>query len=310
MFHTQRLQISLGLLLGVTCLGILLYVSGLASTLRLGNASIRGVLLIPSLPTSLYVIMALVVMAGVGLTLLASFVRRRRLPPESQKQRQPEPIKPPWQVLVSMLTSGTLLFLGVLWLLRHGARLRQWWEHWSHEVGATSDLLATGTQSLLRQVDSPVAGYMLFVTILVVYGGLALLALWVLSEGRERAFSWPERETLQTQRVRRAVTAGLQELQQHTDPRQAIIACYAHMEHFLEDYGVPAYRHLTPQEYMRTALQGLDLPVDALGGLIELFEQARYSLHPLDDTTRESAMTHLKTLKAHLEWETALATHV
>jgi hypothetical protein len=310
MSPTQRRQISLGMLLGATCLGILLYVSGLASALQLGHANIRGFLLIPSLPTSLYVIMALVVLASVGLTLLASFVRRRRLPPDSQKQREPEPIKTPWQVLVSMLVSGTLLFLGVFWLIQHGTHLQHWWERWRHGIGAAPGLLTTGTRSLLRQVDSPVAGYILFATILVVYGGLALLALWVLSEGRERAFARPEQDTPQTRRVRRAVTAGLQELQQHTDPRQAIIACYAHMEHLLEDYGVPAYRHLTPQEYMRTALQGLDLPVDALGSLIELFEQARYSLHPLDDTTRKSAMTHLKTLKAHLEWETALATHV
>jgi hypothetical protein len=254
--------------------------------------------------------MALVVLSGVGLTLLASFVQRRRRPSEPQPQREIESIRAPWQMLLSMLASGVFMVLIMLWLLRHGAHLRQWWERWSQGLGAAPGLLAAGTQSLLRRVDSPVAGYALFVTVLVVYGGLALLGLWVLCEGRERVLMGPEHEDPQTRRVRRAVTAGLQELQQHADPRQAIIACYARLEHLLVDYGVPMYRHLTPQEYMGTVLQGLDLPMEPFAGLVELFEQARYSLHPLDQTARNTAMTYLETLKTHVEWRTALATRV
>jgi hypothetical protein len=72
----------------------------------------------------------------------------------------------------------------------------------------------------------------------------------------------------------------------------------------LEDHGVPAYHHLTPQEYMGAALRGLDLPLDAFAALIRLFELARYSLHPLDDAARTTAITHLERLTAHLEGET------
>jgi hypothetical protein len=93
----------------------------------------------------------------------------------------------------------------------------------------------------------------------------------------------------------------LQELRLHTDPRQAIIACYARLEHLLEGHGVPAYGHLTPQEYMGAALRDLDLPPDAFAGLVELFELARYSLHPLDDGARARAIAYLERLKAHLE---------
>jgi hypothetical protein len=112
----------------------------------------------------------------------------------------------------------------------------------------------------------------------------------------------------QLQQVRRAVTAGLRELQAHDDPRQAIIACYARLEHLLENYGVPAYAHLTPQEYIGVALQGLELPTDALTGLVQLFEQARYSLHPLDDTAKTLATAYLTMIQTHLVAEAALAT--
>jgi hypothetical protein len=71
---------------------------------------------------------------------------------------------------------------------------------------------------------------------------------------------------------------------------------------------VPASAHLTPQEYMGAALQGLDLPLEALAGLVRLFEQARYSLHHLDDTARGQATTYLTTIQTHLAAEAALAT--
>ncbi len=169
-------------------------------------------------------------------------------------------------------------------------------------------MLATGTQSLLRQVDSPITGYALFVTVLVIYGGLAVLALWVLYDGQQSAIPDSESENPRSKRVRRAVTAGRRELQQHTDPRQSIIACYARLEHLLEDYGVPTYDHLTAQEYMGAAMQGVDIPLDAFASLVGLFEQARYSLHPLDNAAREQAINHLQTIKSHLEWRAALAT--
>jgi hypothetical protein len=190
----------------------------------------------------------------------------------------------------------------------HGAELLQWWAQWSHELEALPELLATNTRSLFRQVDSPTAGYAIFLVVIMVYGGLAALGIWVLCTDREPVHSHASPEHPRTLQVRRAVTAGLQALQQHTEPRQAIIACYARLEHLLEDHGVPAYHTLTPQEYMGAALQGLDLPVAAFAGLVALFEQARYSLHPLDNTARTLAIAHLASIKDHLEGETAGAT--
>jgi hypothetical protein len=290
-------------------MGALLYLYGLASTLPLGDTNIRGVLLIPSLPTPLYIIMGLVAFAGVGLTLLASFVQRRRAPHNPQEQPQPRQIRPPWQMFVSTLASCAFLVLGLLWLMRHGPEMQQWLERWRQGLGEIPDMLAAGPGSLLRQVDSPTAGYTLFIIVVTIYGGLALLGLWVLIWDRDGIVSSQERNEPQIRQVRQAVTAGLRELQSHADPRLAIIACYARLEHLLEDYGVPAYAYLTPQEYMGTVLQGIALPTDALSGLVQLFEQARYSLHPLDDTARTQATAYLTTIQTHLAAEATLATY-
>jgi hypothetical protein len=199
-----------------------------------------------------------------------------------------------------------LLVFALLWLVRHGPEVQQWLARWRQGLGEVPELLAE-TDAFFRQVDSPTAGYTLFTVVIVVYGSLALLGLWALTWGRDATAASLEPDQPQIQQVRRAVNAGLRALQSHADPRQAIIACYARLEHLLEAYGVPAYAHLTPQEYMGVALQGLDLPLDALAGLVQLFEQARYSLHPLDDTARTQATTYLTTIQTHLGAEAALA---
>jgi hypothetical protein len=299
----RQRQVMPGLLLGAALLGAMLYLSGLAATLQLGDADLPGVLLVPALPMPLYVVMAVVVVLGVGCTLLASFRQHRRL--SRDQERDPEAVPPPWQVLISTLGTLTLVLLGLVWLMRHGEVL----ERLRLQISRAQELLA-GTHALVQQVQSPATGYAMFTMVVLVYGGLGLLGLWILYEGWGKTRFQSATDDPRPRQVQRAVAAGLQELRTHTDPRQAIIACYARLEHLLTDYGLPAYEHLTPQEYMGTALQDLDLPTDAFAGLVGLFELARYSLHPLDDTARRTAMAYLEQLQTHLQQDDTHAAHV
>ena len=299
----RQRQVMPMLFLGAAFLGAILYLSGLAATLQLGDADLPGVLLVPDLPTPLYIVMAVVVVLGVGCTLLASFRQHRRL--SRDQEREPEAVPPPWQVLISALGTLTLVLLGLVWLMRHGEVL----ERLRLQISRAQELLA-GTHSLVQQVQSPATGYAMFTMVVLVYGGLGLLGLWILYEGWGKTRFQGATDDPHPRQVQRAVAAGLQELRTHTDPRQAIIACYARLEHLLTDYGLPAYEHLTPQEYMGTALQELDLPTEAFAGLVALFELARYSLHALDDTSRTQAIVYLEQLQAHLEQDHTHAAHI
>jgi hypothetical protein len=298
-----RRQVIIGLLLGGTLLAGLLHLYGLAATLQFGDASVRGFLLVPALSTPQYLTMLLVVLVGVGLSLLASILQRRRGPRSPKPPRESEAPKPFWQSAITTLAWLALVVVCLNWLIRHGAEVQAFLERIRAEVGAIRESLGSGTGALVDQVSSPTAGYALFVMVLVIYGGIAVVALWVLFEDRGHTAASTPADDPQVRQVRRAMQAGLQELRDHTDPRQAIIACYAQLEYLLEDHGVPAYHHLTAQEYMGAALRGLDLPKDAFAGLIRLFELARYSLHPLDDAARAAATSYLERLTAHMEGE-------
>jgi hypothetical protein len=296
-----RRQLIIGLLLGATFVAVLLYLSGLAATLQLGEPGVRGFLLVPALPTPMYLTMLVVVLAAVGLSLLVSILQRRRGPRFPEPHRESQAPKPFWQVMLTTLAWVALVAVGLNWLIRHGREVQDFLARVRTEVGAIREALGSGTLPQVDQVSSATAGYTLFVIVVAIYGGIALVALWVLFEDGAYGRSSSAAEDPQLRQVRRAMQAGLRELREHADPRQAIIACYARLEYLLEDHGVPAYHHLTPQEYMGAALRGLNLPQDAFAGLIGLFELARYSLHPLDDADRAAASAHLERLTAHVE---------
>jgi len=298
-------RITAGFLLGAAGLSLGLYLSGLSTTLRLGNGSAKGFLLLPKLPTPLYIVMAIVVLACLSITFLNSFLRRRK-PPEDIPQRRAEPVKAPWYARLITLITMISIPLMLMWLLRQGSPLRHALQQLREDLAALRDLSGPP----MMQIDSPVVGYALFIVVLVIYGGIAALGLWVLFDGRFAAPAAEEGESEEVRRVRRAVAAGLRALHDTDDPRHAIIACYAQLEHLLEDHGMPADAALTPQEYMGAALRGIDMPQDAFAGLVTLFERARYSLHPLNEADKQAASAYLEAIKAHLEWEGAVATRI
>src|SRR4029434_8318286 len=189
-------------------------------------------LVAPAVPAPLYIVMAVVVVLGVGCTLLASFRQRRRRLSHDQ-EREPEAIKNSWQVLISTLGTLALVLLGLVWLMRHGAEVSQFLERLRLQISMAQELLAN-THSLVQQVQSPATGYAMFTMVVLVYGGLGLLGLWILYEGWGKTPFQSATDDPHPHQVQRAVAAVLQELRTHIDPRQAIIACYARLEHLLK----------------------------------------------------------------------------
>src|SRR5215472_12568337 len=141
MILIRQRQVTPRLLLGAALLGVVLYLSGLSATLQLSDADLPGVLLVPALPMPFYIVMAVVIVLGIGCTLLASFrQRRRRL--SQDHEREPETVKTSWQVLLSTLGTLTLVLLGLIWLMRHGAEVSQVLERLRQQIGMAQELLA------------------------------------------------------------------------------------------------------------------------------------------------------------------------
>jgi hypothetical protein len=142
---------------------------------------------------------------------------------------------------------------------------------------------------------------------LVVLVVLAVL-LWMLLRDRigqrqlemlEPELPPTEEETEQT--VRAAVDAGLAELDDaDADPRRAVIACWVRLEAAAATAGTQRSPGDTSTELVSRLLARHYVSGAVLTALAEVYREARFARHPVDETTREQARTALRLLRDEL----------
>ncbi|MFD5419362.1 DUF4129 domain-containing protein [Streptomyces sp. NPDC127069] len=90
-----------------------------------------------------------------------------------------------------------------------------------------------------------------------------------------------------------AVDRGRRALQDATEVRAAVIACYLAMEESLADSGVARHASDSPHDLLERALHGGLSAADAATELTALFREARYSTHPMHGGHRDRAAAAL-----------------
>ena len=100
----------------------------------------------------------------------------------------------------------------------------------------------------------------------------------------------------------RAAESGLAEIEDpNHQPRQAIIACYAAMERELMHFpGAVPQDFDTPTEVLARAVEHHALPADNAAELVNLFEEARFSPHVMNEEHRSSALRVLQLVLAEM----------
>lgn len=107
----------------------------------------------------------------------------------------------------------------------------------------------------------------------------------------------PEAESLA-----RAAEVGLAEIgDRRREPREAIIACYAAMERELTNIpGAAPQEFDTPTEVLARAVEHRALHADSATRLVELFEEARFSPHVMNERHRDLAVQVLRQVLAEM----------
>lgn len=94
--------------------------------------------------------------------------------------------------------------------------------------------------------------------------------------------------------VRRAVDAAVESLREPGDPRGAVIAAYARMEEVLAERDLGRRKPEAPREYLMRVLHEQGMPEPSLTTLTALFEEARFSLHPISQAAPRRALSALE----------------
>jgi hypothetical protein len=94
-----------------------------------------------------------------------------------------------------------------------------------------------------------------------------------------------------------AVDDALAALEAETDPRRAIINAYVRMERALEAAGLGRREPEAPREYLARVADALESDQRAARRLTALYEEARFSVHAVDEAMRAEAVTALQALR-------------
>ena len=97
--------------------------------------------------------------------------------------------------------------------------------------------------------------------------------------------------------------ASVDDLRSIENPRDAVIACYSRMERVVELAGVERRESDTPFELLARLLLRRDVSERSARRLTELFEKAKFSLRPIDETMRTDALEALLEVRAELQDE-------
>jgi hypothetical protein len=96
------------------------------------------------------------------------------------------------------------------------------------------------------------------------------------------------------------ISLALDDLRSETDIRRAVIAAYARMESVLARRGLKRRTSETAIEFLGRVLGDLSVGAPAARELTQLFEEAKFSSHELDESARTRAINALETIRSEL----------
>jgi hypothetical protein len=116
----------------------------------------------------------------------------------------------------------------------------------------------------------------------------------------------PANTEADAQVARRALDAALAPLREPADPRGAVIEAYARMEDVLASRELGRRSPEAPREYLERVLREQGMPERSLTTMTELFEEARFSPHPIPASASGRARSELQTARDALPVADAL----
>ncbi len=223
--------------------------------------------------------------------------------------------RPTWRFSLIALALAIGWLLLVMLLMRLGVRAPGDQSPSGSPTIADPGGAPTTTNPVPRQPDSPddpgpnIVGYL--VPPMLILMALIVVGTAIASRRQRRAAtSWaadgelPEGPTQAgaAESLARAAEVGLAEIGDLTrEPREAIIACYAAMERELTHVpGAVPQDCDTPSEVLARAVEHHALHADSATQLVELFEEARFSPHVMNEGHRDIAVDALRLVLADL----------
>lgn len=155
------------------------------------------------------------------------------------------------------------------------------------------------TPELPRIAGIPLAAFLAG----AVFAGLVALAYFLKAapQGPPLVGEWLRVPKPSREEAAATVGEAIRRIELGGDVRSAILLCFHRFSELLGARGIRDQDVLTPRELEGLAVDRLRVSADAAEDLTGLFEEARYSTHPLGEPARDRALRSLERIRAALE---------
>jgi Domain of unknown function (DUF4129) len=236
----------------------------------------------------------LVLAAGAGLVVLCAipvFMWRGRWRRDDEPEHERPPVQVHWAwkvaaILVPFALGAALLAAAVLGVRIFPGPPRLAGLSVTHRVVA-----APGAEHRARSFELP---FWLPWTVLGILAVAVVLGGWLALRRSQTLTDKP----LRTPATRAAVEAAISALDLTRDPRDAVIAAYAAMERTFASRDLGRLAPEAPREYLTRVLTVSAAPADQAATITGLFEEARFSTHPISEAARTRTLAALSALRA------------
>ncbi len=132
--------------------------------------------------------------------------------------------------------------------------------------------------------------------------GLLLVSLIIVAIVRTMISKKPEKVESQTEELMKKIDAAMKDLKKGGEVQEIIIRCYRQMCRILSKGGkMSGDESMTPREFERAVVIQTGINEEPVSELTSLFEEARYSTHPIDNSKRKKALRALRQVKTEME---------
>ena len=105
----------------------------------------------------------------------------------------------------------------------------------------------------------------------------------------------------QSDELMEKIELAMKDLKEGKKVHDVIIRAYEEMCRILSGSGVDGEDSMTPREFQQAVISQTGIRQEPVAKLTALFEEARYSSHPIDDSKRAEALLALRDLKKEME---------
>lgn len=154
--------------------------------------------------------------------------------------------------------------------------------------------ISSNSTSGANSLASAVFGGLVFALFLPMIVTMFIIALLVLHSVIKREHPEGELEEEERKEIAGVITRQIEAIDRGKDPRMAVIEIYSDMRRRLGQAGAWDRSTYTAREFASGAVERLGLSSESIQNLTYLYEEAKFSLHPVTENEKQRAVAMLQ----------------